>query len=70
MRDGVPKVVKTDNGPPLNGDFFTRWCKFIGLVHRKITPLWLQNNGEAERIMNTIGKMIRVSYQEKINWKQ
>ena len=23
LRHGVPKVVKTDNGPPCNGDFFS-----------------------------------------------
>ena len=69
-RHGVPKVVKTDNGPPFNGDFFTRWGKSIGFHHRKVTPLWPQSNGEAERMMDTLGKLIRISHQEKISWKQ
>ena len=68
-RHGVPKI-KTDNGPPFNEDVFTRWGKSIGFHHRKVTPLWPKSNGEAERMMDTLGKMIRVSHQEKISWKQ
>lgn len=69
-RHGIPKVVKTDNGPPFNGELFTKWGASIGFTHRKITPLWPQANGEAERMMGTLGKVIRISHLEKKNWKQ
>ena len=69
-RHGVPKIVKTDNGPPFNGELFTKWGKSIGFHHKKITPLWPQSNGEAERMMDTLGKLIRVCHQEKSSWKQ
>ena len=69
-RHGIPKIVKTDNGPPFNGELFTKWGKSIGFHHKKITPLWPQSNGEAERMMDTLGKLIRVCHQEKSSWKQ
>ena len=69
-RHGVPKIVKTDNGPSFNGELFTKWGKSIRFHHKKITPLWPQSNGEAERMMDTLGKLIRVCHQEKSSWKQ
>ena len=46
-RQGIPEVVKSDNGPPFNSDEFYNWARFIGFRHRKITPLWPQTNGES-----------------------
>jgi hypothetical protein len=69
-RHGVPKVVRTDNGPPFNGSTFTRWGRSIGFEHRTITPLWPQANAEAERMMDTLGKAIRAAMVEKGSWKQ
>ena len=37
---GIPKVVKTDNGPPFNGIKFTEYAKQQGFHHRKTTPNW------------------------------
>ncbi|KAI0217077.1 hypothetical protein LSAT2_031014, partial [Lamellibrachia satsuma] len=54
-RQGIPEVVKSDNGPPFNSNEFDNWARFIGFLHRKITPLWPQANGEAERSTRTLG---------------
>ncbi|XP_062610353.1 uncharacterized protein K02A2.6-like [Saccostrea cucullata] len=67
---GIPDVVKTDNGPPFNGLLFKEFAKHLGFQHRKITPLWPQANGEAERFMKTIGKAIRAAHAEQRSWKQ
>ncbi|KAL1447853.1 hypothetical protein WDU94_005575 [Cyamophila willieti] len=32
---GVPEVVKTDNGPPFNGQEFTRYLENLGCKHRR-----------------------------------
>ena len=71
-RQGIPDtcILKTDNGPPFNGELFARWSRTIGFQHRKITPLWPRANGESERLMKTIEKAIRISMLEKGNWKQ
>ena len=38
-RQGIPKQVKTDNGPPFNGSEFAHFAQSFGFHHRKITPL-------------------------------
>lgn len=68
-RQGIPKTVKTDNGPPFNGSDFSDFAHKYGLRHRKITPLWPEANGEAERFMATLNKYIRSSTADNKNWK-
>ena len=70
-RQGIPEVVRTDNGPPFNGHQFTHWLEnVVGCKHRRITPLWPRANGEAERFMRTLGKFIRATVVERGSWKQ
>lgn len=69
-RQGIPDIVKSDNGPPFNGAEFKSYAEQLGFHHRKITPLWPKANGEAERFMSTIGNSIRSAFLEKKNWKQ
>ncbi|KAL5015077.1 hypothetical protein ScPMuIL_009347 [Solemya velum] len=68
-RQGIPKTVKTDNGPPCNGSDFSDFAHKFGFRHRKITPLWPEANGEAERFMATLNKYIRSSTADNKNWK-
>lgn len=51
---GFPEVMKTDNGPPFNGEAISQWAKQCDFKHRKITLLWPQANGEVERFMRII----------------
>ena len=37
-RQGIPDVVKSDNGPPFNSDEFANFASFLGFEHRKVTP--------------------------------
>ena len=67
---GIPRTVKTDNGPPFNGEQFSKFAAYMGFHHRKITPLWPQANATAERFMRTLGKCLRVAHMENIPWKQ
>jgi len=69
-RQGVPEIVKSDNGPPFNGYQFARWSQVVGFTHRKITPLWPRANSEAERFMRTMKKAIRASMVERGSWRQ
>ena len=68
-RWGIPKVVKTDNGPPFNSTNFAEYAKISGFKHRKITPLWPEANGEAERFVRTIKKTISAAKIEHRNWQ-
>ncbi|XP_062591053.1 uncharacterized protein K02A2.6-like [Saccostrea cucullata] len=67
---GIPKVLKTDNGPPFNGTEFRQYSEYLGLSHRKITPLWPKANAESERFMRTIEKTIKAANVENKSWKQ
>ena len=69
-RQGVPNLVRTDNGPPFQSADFAKFAKYLGFEHRKVTPLWPRANGEVERFMRTIGKAIRTAVVEKRNWRQ
>ena len=64
---GIPKTLKTDNGPPFNSDDFKKYMNLMGVHHRRITPLWPRANGETERFMRTVKKVIR---EKPHNWKQ
>lgn len=50
---GIPELIKTDNGPPFNGQKFHEFSAYLGFKHKKITPYWPQANGEVERFMRT-----------------
>ena len=55
-RQGIPDVLKSDNGPPFNGSEFKNFADFLGFKHRRITPYWPKANGEAERLVQTLEK--------------
>ena len=67
---GTPEIVKTDNGPLFNGSEFARFADYIGFKHKKVTALWPQANGEAERFMKTIEKSLRAAVIEGRSWKR
>ncbi|XP_064631680.1 uncharacterized protein K02A2.6-like [Lineus longissimus] len=68
-RQGIPETARSDNGPPFNSKDFDQFDKQLGFKHRKVTPLWPQANGEAERFMDPMIKTIRTAGIEKKNWK-
>ncbi|XP_033109310.1 uncharacterized protein K02A2.6-like [Anneissia japonica] len=67
---GVPNVLKSDNGSPFNSRDFQLFANDLGFKRRKITPYWPRANGEAERFMKTIKKVIKASIAAGKNWKQ
>ncbi len=69
-RQGIPANLKSDNGPPFNGKEFADFANYLGFNHRRITPLWPEANGEAERFMRSLNKCIRAADAERLNWKQ
>ena len=69
-RQGIPDVVRTDNGPPFNSENFQMFATHLGFNHRKITPIWPRANGEAERLMRTLEKAIRTAVIEHKSWRQ
>ncbi len=35
-RQGIPEILKSDNGPPFNSEEFTNFANLLGFKHRKI----------------------------------
>ncbi|PIK39686.1 hypothetical protein BSL78_23476 [Apostichopus japonicus] len=67
---GIPEVVRTDNGPPFNSEYFMKFAQYLGFRHRRITPRWPQANGEVERFMRVLKKVVRTANAERKSWKQ
>ena len=67
---GIPGVVKTDNGPPFNSSAFKSFAQILGFQHRKVTPRWPRANGEVERFVRTVKKVIKTANLERKSWKQ
>lgn len=67
---GIPSELKSDNGPPFNGQKFTDFTDYYGIKHRKVTPEHPMANGLAENFMKNLGKVIRSSKVENRSWRQ
>ena len=66
---GLPNEIRTDNGAPFNSQYFENYMTEMGIKHRKITPLHPQANGEVEKFMSSIGKVLKTSRIGNKNWK-
>eukprot|EP00112_Aurelia_sp_Birch-Aquarium-sp1_P015091 Seg3312.4 transcript_id=Seg3312.4/GoldUCD/mRNA.D3Y31 product="putative protein K02A2.6" protein_id=Seg3312.4/GoldUCD/D3Y31 len=67
---GIPRVVKSDNGPPFSGYRFKYFKNELGFRHRKITPHWPRANGEVERFMRTLNKTVKAAHSENKVWQR
>ncbi|KAM7281316.1 uncharacterized protein ISCGN_006398 [Ixodes scapularis] len=65
---GIPKVVKTDNGPPFQSLDFKNFADSLGFRHQRITPCWPQANGEVERFMRTLKRFLQATTLENSTW--
>lgn len=54
--EGFPIHIRTDNGPPFNGEDFSKYCAERGITNVFSTPLFPQQNGLAENCMKLINK--------------
>ena len=64
---GAPRVVKSENGPPFNGEEFAKFACVLGFKHQKVTPLWPRASGEVERFVKTLKKCIKAAKVEGRN---
>ena len=66
---GTPVKIKSDNGPPFNGEEFSNFSKSHGFKHRKLTPKHPQANGEIENYMKQIKKAAAIARVSKADYK-
>ncbi|CAB3996481.1 Transposon Ty3-G Gag-Pol poly [Paramuricea clavata] len=67
---GIPKVLKSDNGPPFQSHEFSLYLKELGIKHKPSSPLWLQGNGQAENFMKPLVKAVKSAHHENKDWKR
>ena len=71
---GVPKEIKSDNGPPFNCYKFEEYTQEEGLKHQKVTPGWAEANGDVEGFMQRIKKTARTAdldgkpVRDEVHW--
>ena len=67
---GIPKVLKSDNGPPFQSHEFRLYLKELGIKHKPSSPLWPQGNGQAENFMKPLVKAVKSAHHENKDWKR
>ena len=67
---GFPDTVKTDGGPPFNGNDFGMYLRWAGCTHRKVSPEDPEANGLAENFMKVLKKSWHTSLVENKGPKQ
>ena len=60
-RFGIPEIVVSDNGPQYNSVEFTQFAKAYDFDHTTSSPLYAQSNGQAERTVKTLKKLLKMS---------
>lgn len=66
---GIPEKLKTDNGPPWFGRDFADFVQNQGVRHYRTTPLWPEANGEVERFVKNVKKVVKASVATGRDWK-
>ena len=60
-RHGIPEVVISDNGPQYTSDAYSAFSEKYGFRHITSNPYHPQGNGEAERAVQTIKRLLKKS---------
>ena len=60
-RHGIPEVVRSDNGPQYASQEFAQFASAYEFKHTTSSPRYPQSNGQAERMVQTVKKMIKQS---------
>ncbi|XP_058828562.1 uncharacterized protein K02A2.6-like [Topomyia yanbarensis] len=66
-KEGFPKTIKTDNGPPFCGEEFKIYCAERGIRILYSTPLFPQQNGLVENSMKLINKAMAAAVSSGTN---
>lgn len=67
-KEGFPKNMKSDNGPPFNGDEYKKYCTECGINAIFSTPLYPQQNGLAESCMKLVNKAMSAAAASGTNY--
>ncbi|XP_055589367.1 uncharacterized protein K02A2.6-like [Uranotaenia lowii] len=60
-KEGFPSSIKTDNGPPFNGEQYAQYCTDRGIKTIFSTPFFPQQNGLVESFMKVVNKAMSIA---------
>ncbi|XP_062556966.1 uncharacterized protein K02A2.6-like [Armigeres subalbatus] len=69
-REGFPKHIRSDNGPPFNGDEYKKYCADRGIETIFSTPLFPQQNGLVENYMKLVNKAMASAVSNGLCFKE
>lgn len=69
-REGFPKNIRSDNGPPFNGDEYKNYCADRGIETTFSTPLFPQQNGLVENYMKLVNKAMASAVSNGLCFKK
>ena len=58
-RHGIPEVVVSDNGPQFSSHEFSEFARMYNFTHQTSSPHFPQSNGQAERGVKTVKKLLK-----------
>ena len=58
-RHGFPEIVVSDNGPQYSSEAFTKFTHEYQFEHVTSSPYHPQSNGEAERAVQTVKRLLK-----------
>ena len=67
---GIPAILRSDNGPPFNGEEYSRYLQTLGIKADWSTPKWPQGNTTVERFMQPLGKALKTAKLDGRPWRQ
>jgi transposase InsO family protein/predicted aspartyl protease len=69
-RYGVPTYLHSDQGTQFESQLFAETCKLLGITKTRTTPFRPQSDGQSERNIKTLTRMIAMTTDEQENWDE
>ena len=60
-RNGIPEILRSDNGPQYSSQEFSQFMRSYGEEHITSSPTYPQSNGQAERMVQTVKRLLKKS---------